>query len=228
MWLIVVTTIIQLPTFNAHSSHSQHSPQLPLQITNYASSCPTCTDPTVCFITQSKKQTKRKRARFTNAARDIALEYSSKNKSKSYDLIVRELRKEYPDRCHRCDVLTIDTLKAWRKRYKGANIQRLKVAKGQRVRNKVHPQLQEAVFNEILYRDENNIQRDVETTQASALETAQEFGFAVGEKCDNFKASRKFMQSVIDGYELQLRKETGTNSLSWAEYLIARRTWLET
>ena len=175
----------------------------------------------------ANNKSKSKKSQWTNKDRGFVMDYMHKNKGKSYAKIVDELRAEYPDRFNTTkNLLMVNTIKTWENRYKPAEQKIMCVSDGHRIRPKTYPELREDVFNEIVYRDENNILRDIETMQIWSVNQAEKY-VAARPKYANFKGSRHFIQDIIDEFNLHQRKETGTSVLSWADYLIKRREWIE-
>ena len=102
----------------------------------------------------------------------------------------------------------------------------MKVAKGSRIRKNNYPKLRKAIFEEIKLRDEKNVMRDVDDTMFWSLEKAESLA-----KDDpvyaKYEGSRWFIQSIIDEYNIYKRKETGSSSMTWPEFLILRRDWID-
>ena len=172
-----------------------------------------------------KKKTKQK---WSNEDKYIALDFKDKENMKhaANIVIVNQLKQKYPDRYNKCNVLNESTLKTWSRRCKGSDREKLKAAKGFRMKQKRYPELRQRILDEIQIRDDMNIYRDIETMQLWALDEACKLA-KENDNYTNFRGSRHFIQDIIDEYELLQRSVKGKSDLTASQFITERREWLE-
>ena len=174
----------------------------------------------------SAVSTKQKRNKFTNKDRYIALEYYNENKPINYYKCVLDLRKLHPDRYNASGkILNSETIRKWTKRYTGLELEKLRNKTGCRSKTKYFAKLAKLVMEEIEFRDENNLMRDIDTMRDWAADKALEL-IDEDDRYKEFKGSRRFIQDIIDEH-FSVLSITGKSQLTMNEFIEARREWLE-